>query len=145
MRFPEWLYRLLQGDEGSQLLSVVWREVASTATVAALNATVYQVPGDKCLILTNAACRFIPGNTQTVNRRRLMADPPSGTTRYNILDEEVDGAASITLDANWQGEVIIPPGWRVLIEGTFNSAVNANTVEAEIHGYLVPRGTIVFA
>lgn len=142
MRFPEWLYRLLPGDHGSQQLGVVWREATDTVAATTVGLGVYTVPNDKCLVLTNASMRFVAGATQTTVRRRLLADPPSGTTRYNIYDNE----ANITAEAadNWQGEVVIPGGWRVRVEAEYTAAANPNLCSAEIHGYLIPRGTFVF-
>lgn len=73
-----------------------------------------------------------------------MADPPEGTVRYNIIDAEADSAAAAPVTENWQGEVIVPGGWKVRIEGSFDAAVASNTTAAEIFGYLIPRGTFIF-
>lgn len=143
MRFPEWLYALLPNDEGSQKLGVVWRESTSSQAAATVSVDVYTVPADKCLVLTNLTGQFIPGAAQNVQRRRFMADPPAGTVRYNILDDEADGSVNSLLTNNWQGEVVIPGGWKVKVEGLFSGAV-ANSVNGELHGYLIPRGTFIF-
>lgn len=146
MRFPEWLYRLLPGDAGSQQLGVIWREAETSQVATTVGTTIYAVPSDKCLVLTNSTMRFRPLDAgTTTNRRRLLADPPSGTTRYNIFDEEAGGAAGVVLSNNWQGEVVIPGGWKVRVEADFGAAgVLGNEVGAELHGYLIPRGTFVF-
>lgn len=144
MRFPEWLYKLLPGDAGSQQLGVVWRENTITAALVTVGGTVYTVPSDKCLVLTNATLHFTPGAAQTSNRRRLMADPPDGTTRYNIWDAQGATAVATATAHDWVGEVVIPPGWKVRVEGEFSAGAAANISNAEIHGYLIPRGTFVF-
>lgn len=144
MRFPEWLWQLLPGDTGTQQLGVIWREGSSTQNAAAVGVTVYTVPTDKCLVLTNAAVQLTPSAGVTVNRRRIMADPPEGTVRFNIHDEETQGAASAIVSQNWQGEVVVPGGWKVRVEGNFDAAGANNNVSGEIHGYLIPRGTFIF-
>lgn len=143
MRFPEWLYRLLPGDQGSQQLGVIWRDGAAAGVLTTVGTTVYTVPSDKCLVLTNLTGEFVPGAGETSSRRRFMADPPSGTVRYNILDDHVNIGASAVSD-NWQGEVIIPGGWKVRVEGEFAPGAASNAVNCELHGYLIPRGTFVF-
>lgn len=143
MRFPEWLYQLLAGDAGAQLLQVIWREVTSTAAATTVSGDAFEVPKDRCLILTNATMQVAPVATVTVNRRRIMADPPSGAVRYNIFDEETQGAVSAVVSSNWQGEVVIPGGWKVRFEASLDNALGG-TVNGEIHGYLVPRGTFIF-
>lgn len=144
MRFPEWLWQLLPGDSGTQQLGVIWRQGVSSQTAATVGLTIYTVPPDKCLILTNAALRFTSGAAQIVARRRLMADPPDGTTRYDILDDEVNSTVASAVTNVWTGEVVIPGGWKVRVEGDYDAGVNANSASAEIHGYLIPRGTFIF-
>jgi hypothetical protein len=145
MRFPEWLYRLLPGDAGSQQLGVVWREAsAGNAVDTTLGVSIYTVPNDKCLVLTNMTSRIRPGAAQTRTRTRFMADPPAGNTRYDFLTDTQALAGGVWSSPNWQGEVIVPGGWRVRVETDFSSAVAQNNIEAEIHGYLIPRGTFVF-
>lgn len=143
MKFPEWLYSLLPGDQGSLKLELVWREKSASSIAADVGVTVYEVPKDKCLVLSNATMRFSPGDAAgVVNRRRLIADPPAGTTRFDILDDETNGAAGQTVSNNWQGEVVLPPGWKVRVEAFFTGTLHANdTAAAEIFGYLIPRGT----
>lgn len=143
MRFPEWLYRLLPGDAGSQQLGVIWRENASTANLAAVGITVYTVPNDKCLVLTNMTSEG-QATGVTLQRMRMMADPPDGTVRYNFFDRWT-GFAAGTYGANvWTGEIVIPGGWRVRAENTYSAAAATNTCTAELHGFLIPRGTFVF-
>lgn len=142
MRFPTWLYKLLPGDEGTQQLGVIWRESSNTDAALDVSSTPFVVPTDKCLVLTNLTGNFLPAGN-TVERRRFIADPPSGTTRYNILDEEANGGATQVMSLNWQGEVVIPGGWKVRAECRFNS-VAGGTVNCEMHGYLIPRGTFIF-
>jgi hypothetical protein len=142
VRFPEWLYRLLPGDAGTQQLGVIWREGQTTQAASTVSNVVYIVPTDKCLVLTNFAARWEVGAAQNINRRRVMADPPAGTTRYNILDSELD--ANTHVCENWQGEVVIPGGWSIRAEGNFSAGANANVVGIEIHGFLIPRGTFIF-
>lgn len=144
MRFPEWLYKLLSGDQGTQQLGVIWREATSSLASITVSADPYVVPNDKCLVLTNACLRLQAGAAQTVARRRLLADPPAGATRYNIVDNEVDSGAGGAVTDTWQGEVVIPGGWKVRVEGTFSAGAAANEVNAEIHGYLIPRGSFIF-
>lgn len=144
MRFPSWLYKLAAQDEGSQQLEACWREGTSGIGSATVGLAIYEVPGDKCLILTNVACTFTPGAGQNVLRRRVMADPPAGNVRFNILDEEADGAADVSMSSNWQGEVVIPPRWKVRVEGQYNLGAVANTTNGEIFGYLIPRGSFNF-
>lgn len=141
MRFPEWLYRLLPGDQGSQQLGIVWRENSSSQANATVSATVYTVPSDKCLVLTNVSMSSDAGAAQLVARQRCMADPPDGSVRYNIFNNRV-AVQSGTF--NWQGEVVVPGGWRVKAETNFDAGAAVNVSEAEIHGYLIPRGTFVF-
>lgn len=142
MRFPEWLYRLLPGDAGSQLLGVVWREGAATGA-SPVSVDVYVVPNDKCLVLTNLAVFINPDPAVAVTRGRVMADPPDGNTRYNILELGGPFAADANVPGNWSGEVVIPGGWKVKCEGLFTGGA-ANSVNCELHGYLVPRGTFIF-
>lgn len=144
MRFPEWLYKLLSGDEGSQQLGIIWREASSSQAAVTVGQTVYQVPPDKCLVLTNMSGQFTPGAGQTCDRRRFMADPPEGTVRYTFMEFETNGGAGVAIDMNWQGEVVIPGGWKVRNEAVFSAGAVANGINAELHGYLIPRGTFVF-
>lgn len=145
MKFPEWLYRLLPGDSGSQLLQLLWREATNSSAAATVSCDAFIVPNDKALILTNASMRSNPGVGQSSFRRRLMADPPLGTTRFTIFEDETNIAVNTPVANNWDGEVVIPSGWKVKYECTFDSAVNPNVVELEVFGYLVPRGTMVLA
>lgn len=144
MKFPEWLYALLPGDEGTQKLSLIWREQSATGVAAVLGTTVYTVPSDKCLVLTNASLRFINLNLATLQRRRLMADPPDGTTRYTIYENELNIAAGSIQSDNWQGEVVVPGSWKIRVEGEFGTPDAGDSVAAEIFGYLIPRGTFIF-
>lgn len=145
MRFPEWLYKLLPGDEGSQQLGVRWREATLSAALVTVDVTAYSVPNDKVLVLTNAAGFFNPGAGQLLSRLQLLAFPegPAGTVRYSIVDRP-GGVADANVHFDWQGEVVIPPGWGVVARGVFDSGVAANSVNVEIHGYVVPRGTFNF-
>lgn len=144
MRFPEWLYKLLAGDAGSQQLGVIWREQSTSAASTSVGTTVYTVPADKCLVLTNMAGSFEPNAAQKCVRTRFMADPPEGTVRYNFFDEWPSLVAGAFAGKTWTGEVIIPGGWKVRVEGTYDAGAAQNIARAEIHGYLIPRGTFVF-
>lgn len=144
MKFPEWLYKLLPGDAGTQQLGLIWREATTTSDTAnPVSAVIYSVPADKCLVLTNVSMRS-DNPTPTITRRRIMADPPAGTVRYNIFDNETNVAANTPTTDNWVGEVVIPGGWRVKVETQFGSAQVGNNVSGEMFGYLIPRGTFVF-
>lgn len=143
MRFPEWLYKLLPGDRGSQQLGVLWREAASTQNAATVGITVYTVPADKCLVLTNMTTTG-EATGVTLQRMRMMADPPEGNVRYNFFDRWTAFGAGTYGSNVWTGEVIIPGGWKIRAENNYSAAAATNTVTGEIHGYLIPRGTFVF-
>lgn len=147
MRFPDWLYQLLPGDAGTQLVSVVWRDASFSDSALVVGGTVYEVPADKALVLTNMTGYFDAHGASNVERTRFIADPPAGTTRYNIFDYNISeggGAAGAEVGKTWSGEVVIPPKWKVRVEGEYTSAAAANVTSGEIHGYLVPRGTFIF-
>lgn len=144
MHFPEWLYRLLPGDQGTQKLGLIWREASGSSAATVVSCDPYTVPSDKCLVLTNVTGSFLAGAAQKTVLRRVMADPPAGTVRYNIHEDHVDSAVNTAVSLNWVGEVVIPGGWKVRIEGQYDAGAAANTVSGEIFGYLIPRGTFVF-
>lgn len=144
MRFPEWLYKLLPGDAGTQQLGVIWREASSTQNSNDFSVDGFVVPNDKCLVLTNASVACVADAAIQSSRRRLMADPPLGTVRYNIIEDESDSPVNGRAVTNWQGEVVIPAGWKIKAQGGFTGAGAGNNITLELHGYLIPRGTFVF-
>lgn len=144
MRFPSWLYQLLPGDQGSQQLEAIWREAAIAANLTTVGGTVYAVPSDKCLVLTNLVYRSDVPAGATLSRIRMIADPPAGPTRYDIAENETNLVGANARSDLWQGEVVIPGGWKVRVEGNFSVADPGNTVTCELFGYQIPRGTFVF-
>lgn len=142
MRFPTFLYRLLPGDEGKIHIAPAWHQCSDTGIKTTHTAVGFIVPGDTAFILTNASMRWANGAGETTQRRRLMADPPSGSERYTIFENEASSAQDAA--DNWQGEVIIPPLWKVIFEATSTPGAASSSIQLEYFGYLIPRGTFAF-
>lgn len=145
MRFPEWLYKLLPGDAGTQLLGL--RQISVSQSIAGASTTksiqTPAVPQDKVLVVTNMCARVEPNGAQSVNRIRLILESPLGSTRYDVAAQMPNAALGVPQHVNWSGEIAVPGGWQLKLE-IISSGLAADTLDLDVLGYQIPRGSFIF-
>lgn len=143
MRFPEFLYRLLDGDAGIQQLQSIWRRQSLFANQTDFTLAMYTVPQDRCLVLMNAQSSFEPPGASQILDQRITLKEVSSSVEYDVVRDVENYAAGVHKSLNWNGEVIVPPGWLVRARA-IGSALANHTYTATVAGVLIPRGTITF-
>lgn len=143
MLIPEGLYYLTTARQvGTAPIEFVCRERGDAATAAIVQEDIYTVPGDRVLVLSNAAMRAFGGAGSNRTFSELTINPPSAvagaeTIAIHMAETPEDGS---TAD-NWQGEVWVPPLWTIEYKVTFSSAVVENGIRCAIQGLLIPLGS----
>lgn len=142
MRFPPWLYKFTsQTHEGSQPIESISRRVDQTANAAGIVNNVYTVPGDFMFCLSNGVVAVDAPALVTPTQALLSFTKPDTSTEIMIAWNQTPSAAAENMTLNWSGEVWIPPGSVIHGVGSFDVANANNTVQAAIHGILIPRGS----
>lgn len=146
MRFPEKLYQLTQSDLAGTLVIPYFNRVvtANGAAVGFFSTDTLAGIGDKFLVLTSLNGELNSGAAQTVVRGALRVNSPAtDATQIRVtVAGEFTVAAPTNFYVNWSGELWLPPGWQVTLQGEFNAFVAANTATLSVTGLLVPRGSI---
>jgi len=143
MFFPESLFQLSQRD-----LQVTWLDPLITRNLLAIaNAVVsadLTVPTGRVLLLTHIHAETVPDAAQNATGLFVGAlPPPAGTGTFVLLAaNRTAGGAGVRTMVDFDGQVLIPSGWIVRAQGTFNAGVNVNQAEAHIWGMLFPIGNI---
>lgn len=140
MFFPEFLYKLSARDEQVTWLDPVTRRLSIT------NAAIFcgvdlLLPEGRALVLTQAICQTDPGAGQNVVSMRIYLQGPDQIT-HDLVKSNTALAANLNGNLDWQGEVIVLPGWRLGLEGEFNAAVAANVTSGSFMGLSIPIGNI---
>lgn len=143
MLAPGFLYNFESPvHEGSRPLTIQLVPSRSTSSAAtAVTHTLFTVPADFVLLLTNATMRATPGAGQAVTGAGVQVVLATSGAVVDITRSN-GGAADAQIRVNWAGEVWCPPGSVVRGQANFDAAVAANIVAAAMHGVLIPRGTI---
>lgn len=132
-------------DVSTQQLEIVWRQPTMTSDGFGLfpDTVVYTVPGDRVLLLTHlAAVYYPPGGTNA----RVDFWHCSGTS--SITSDAIPmldlGGGGVARYLPWNGELWIPPGRTVWMNGSYGAAA-AGTFLGALHGILIPRGNVANA
>lgn len=146
MFFPESLLRFSPQDfDGLQPL--IHRPWLDPATAAISVNAVYTVPADRSLLLTGVCACFEAGAAQLVNEAKIgllhAGLPLTDPTLICLLKFSRPGTQFASLD--WQGQVVVPPNVRVILQGVFNAAGVANIVRRHIVGMLMPAANLKVA
>lgn len=143
MFFPEFLFQLSARDQQVTWVDPLYAQRAPAAALAAAwSELITTVPEGRALVLTNAVAAGNPGGAQACTFLGIQTRPPTLTPAFSLQAEEFPVTASLTQTINWQGEVIVPPTWQVVLIATFDAAAIANAVSADLIGILIPVGNI---
>ncbi len=141
-QIPELLYRLRSQDLGQPHARLLWRRISQTQAAAVVS--VVCVPDrERLTVLRNVAMYATPGAAQSILLMVFEVFSPDGQT-FSVALERFNPALAVVLPGwmNWQGCVVLPPGWNMRAICTFSAGAAANTVTADIQGSTVPLGTI---
>lgn len=140
--FPELLYQLSGRDQQVTWLDPVIVRVATSTAAAQVNAT-FTVNTGRAFVLTSAIAAAVPGAAQNITDLSLVLQEPTGTTNVGLTGVEVTPAAGLAFQRlNFSGEVVLPPGWKVIAVGTYSAGVAANQTILTLTGILMPVGNI---
>ena len=146
MRFPDFIWRPSFKDEQSGLVArrLVTRinEQVAAAAIAFNVVAQEQIPLDQVLLLTNLRMRTDAGAGQQVTGMRFAITDDQDNTLCEIVTDPTVGAAAGSLALNWQGDVLVFSGERVLADSTYFGGAVDNSTTASAHGYLMPRGNL---
>lgn len=142
MFFPEFLFKISQRDQQVTWLDPFFSaDGLNLANVSVSAASI--VPEGRALVLTHAFGRFTPGAGQNFTVLQLFYDKGSGILPAMPLKESrTAGAANAIGLLDWQGQVVLTPGNRIVVTGTFNAGAAVNAVEVRAAGMLLPIGNI---
>lgn len=140
---PEKLYQLLDRDVGQPWAAIFVPARQSTAAAAAqLNLTTPLDPR-RITVLKAMTWDVTPGAGQTLQFLIGFISNPSGTIISRFFVQEFPAAAATRRGARWDGEIMIPPGWSIGTNATFDAGGVANTINAvDCVGFTFPQGTI---
>jgi len=140
--FPEFLYQLSAKDQ-----QVTWLDPVTDIISATINQTtidlIFTVPDGRALILKALQIFAIPGAGQTTSVRQLHVNRRApDTSEIRLVRSDVVLGAGVAGNEDWQGEILLMPGWRLFGRAVFNALVNANTVNLSLAGILIPIANI---
>lgn len=139
--YPELLYQLSARDQQVTWLDPIL-DAASTAAAAVNPTASFLVPEGRCLVLQAAVVKGSPGAGQNITRMFLSIQTLVGTASRDLKFDDTDRAADFRVALDWQGSILIPPGWRLHGSVQFNAGVQVNTTELNTYGLLIPIGNI---
>lgn len=139
---PELLYRLTTRDTGQPWARVVFPRAANTAALAVMN-TAVRNELDRVLVVTNLWGSGTPGAAQTLTLLTFQVVDGSATFSRNVSTERFTLAAATAGFLNWQGELMLPPGWFLRLDAVFSAGAAANALQLDAAGCAIPQGTIL--
>lgn len=142
MIFPEFFYRLSPVDEQARLLDPLHFSQGTNLAGGTVSHA-FTVPDRHVAIVTHVFGRYTPGAGQNFTILQLQHDRGSGAAvTVTLKENRTPGAANVVGLLDWQGELVVPAGSRVLATGVFNAGVAANATELAVGGMLLPLGNI---
>lgn len=142
----EFLYQLSPRDMQQSWLDPVIVTVNGLTTASVVTAS-YEVPMARCLLLRSSVANADGGGAQTVDRVTLELLPPDESNIAVAISEKIttnvgSGSNKLSMNTEWNGEIVIPQEWTLRARGNFSAAVSANSIELHIVGLLIPIGNI---
>lgn len=145
MFFPEFLFQISQRDRQVTWLDPVFDSLAVSAANVLVESSIDPHPtDDRAFILQSAIARGDAGAAQTCDSLAIAIQREEGGDFYRLAltGNATAIAAGSIVALNWSGSVIVPPGWNIKARGNFNAGANANQVDLDIVGMLIPIGNI---
>jgi hypothetical protein len=140
--FPESLVRLSARDDQVTWLDPLFTNV-QISVANALAEPIFIVPDPRALILTHMEAEFDPGAGQNIVTARVWVAPPTASAPFANLRHSLNAlAADVNLELTWDGQILIPPLWRVIATGIFNAGVAANLSRVTLAGMLIPVANV---
>lgn len=146
MRFSERLWRQPERDVGTKLAQLYIRSGRTSTTAAAVTASIQNDIEGRLIIATHIVAQFVPGAAQNLGGATLQLFPPNNAVPTPQVFIAFDGAtygANIAVGLRSECEVIIPPQWFAVANGSFNAGAAANAVTITVHGYTIPIGSLL--
>ena len=143
MRLPEALYR--PGGLVREI-SLLNEEVLASGTGTGVTAFLTNTNINYAWILTNLSLVATPAGAEFVNRMRFRLFTPlvdAVPLDYFIKADETDGAAAAIRSIDWQGEILLLPGWGVKGEANKSAGVSNMDLDFAVLGYQFPAGNFV--
>jgi hypothetical protein len=72
-------------------------------------------------------------------RALAVVRDPQGNDIFNVM---LNQSGNTFDDIEMKVEIVLFPGERLRLTGVFNAGANVNTVIANSHGFLMPRGSL---
>lgn len=135
------LYQLTERDIGQPWGRIVFPRNTNTAALAALSAS-FQNQLTRVLAVTNLWGGLTPGAAQTITLASFQVVNPDATFARNLQTDRFALAAATAGFMQWEGELLVPPGWFVRLDAVFNAGAAANSVQLDAVAVEIPQGTI---
>lgn len=144
MFFPELLYQLSARDQQVSWLDPSVSRITAGAAAPTVTANLLTVPAGLALILQALSVGLDPGAAQSILNVafRILPPAPAAAPEVLISNEWFVLTANQNRAHNWQGSVLVPPGWRLACVGTFDAGAANNVVDASHMGILIPIGNV---
>lgn len=144
MRVPDIIWQpsgkdVLSGVVARRFVSRINEQAAAT-NIAFFIVDLADIPLDQVLMLTNLRVRGDSGAGQNVTGLRFAIVDDQGNTLHEIATDTTVSAAAGSTALNWQGDVLVFSGERVLCDSTYFGGAVDNSTTGSAHGYLMPRG-----
>lgn len=141
MFFPEFLYQLSARDQ-----QVTWLDpqlgTVVTSTAATSVSSSLTVPDARLLVVTALNLEAAPGLAQNITQMFLGFFNVATNVLASLTEDLVAKGANAASSIDWQGEIVLPPGWGIRATGSFNAAAAANQVILTVAGILIPIGNV---
>jgi len=138
---PELAYQFQTAvDTAGGTIDIVLRDAITSGLVTSLTTDIFTVPTEKVFILTAGNVQANSGAGQLSNLVAFQIHPVAlEPGRILFLRERTP---ALVQEANWSGELWMPPGSKLSGVGTFDAGANSNSLSVGIVGVLIPRGNI---
>jgi len=140
------LYRPTERDIGAPWARVFLPPNINTSQALALVAPSLQVQTDRPVLLTNICGLFTPGAAQFFQNANFdIGLTSANVNRIAFVTAPVGLVAAAAWYLNWQGQVLVPPGFFIRCSAQFNAGVALNSVSLSAMGWSIPLGTLQLA
>jgi len=142
---PDFLYEFRQPRDGASgaFQIIIQANNAESGNVTSFTVEHYVVPKDRALILTAFQSTGRATGGQIVTSGFLEILSRDGGIRFGLRVSHDDSVANGSMDLDWQGQVWIPPGFKLQSIFTFDAGASPNHHEVgAVMGVVIPVGNI---
>jgi len=138
---PELTYQFRTAvDTAGGAIDIVMRDAINSGTVTSVVTDIFTVPTSKIFVFTAGNVQGNAGAGQVANLVAFQIHPIASELG-RVLFVRVRTPALVQ-EANFSGQLWMPPGSKLSGVATFDSGVNSNSVSVGIVGVLIPRANV---